>query len=136
MRQLIVLVALLCAAPALADDNALARRVMTCFKVSPQDFSSGAEATISVTVAANGLPSAIDVLSYKPDTADGRRIAMEAAKAIQACGPYPAGTPSQTITMGPSVTYSDAEGSIITMPDRADGLDDSLANDIGKIIGQ
>lgn len=136
MAKIIGLVALaLMAQPAIADDFALARRAAMCFSFGPQDIGTGAEATIMVGVAADGTLTNIDVLRYTPDSDDGRRLAMAAAKAVEACGPYVEGTVGAVITMGPDVVYPDPSDALIRMPDRADGLDDSLGNDIKSIIG-
>lgn len=125
---------LLIAQPATADDFALARRAASCFNFGPQDIGTGAEATISVGLGLNGLPTDIDVLRYTPDSDDGRRLAMLAAKAVQACGPYPEGMIGTVITMGPDVVYPEPDDALITMPDRADGLDTSLGDEMQRII--
>jgi len=115
--------------PVAAFDGALAAR---CFTFEPQDIGIGAQTDIAVELDDTGTPTAINVLRYQPDTDAGRRLAAAAAKAVQDCGPYPDGTTGGVITMGPEVDYPKA--SIITMPDRADGLDDSLGNEIQQII--
>ena len=125
---------LLIAQPASADDFALARRAASCFNVGPQDMGTGAEATILVNLAADGLPTDIDVLRYTPDSDDGRRLAILAAKAVLACGPYPVGVVGTVITMGPDVAYPSPDDTLITLPDRADGLDDSLGEEMLRII--
>lgn len=125
---------LLIAQTATADDFALARHAASCFNFGPQDIGTGAEATISVGLGLNGLPTDIDVLRYTPDSDDGRRLAMLAAKAVQACGPYPEGMIGTVITMGPDVVYPKPDEALITMPDRADGLDTSLGDEMQRII--
>lgn len=121
---------LLLAQPAAAFD---ASDVMPCFNFLPGDVGMGAEADLMVVLGDQGVVERIDVQRYRPDSEDGRRIAMAAARAVQACGPYASGRVDVYLTIGPDTPSGE---SIITMPERADGLDDSLGNEIGKIIGQ
>lgn len=88
-----------------------------CFNFLPSDVGSGAEAEISVKLDAVGMPTAIEVLRYTPDSDTGRRLAMAAAKAVEACGPYLDGGAGGVITMGPDVEYPDAPGPLITLPE-------------------
>ena len=120
---------LLLAQPAAAFDTS---DVMPCFNFLPTDLGIGAEADLLVVLGDQGLVERIDVQRYRPDSEDGRRIAMAAARAVQACGPYVSGRMDAYLTIGPDTPTSGI--SIITMPERADGLDDSLANDLQKII--
>jgi len=115
-------------APAFAIDPEV---VKTCWNLAPNDFSIGARTEIRIELQANGVVKAIDVLRYEPDTEDGRRVALSAARAVTACGPYDGESGEFLITFTPD---NSASSSIITMPDNAGGTDDSLANEIQKII--
>lgn len=114
--------------PALAID---ATAVQRCWNLMPQDFSIDAKTEMRVELTSDGRVQAVDVLRYEPDTDDGRRVALSAARAVTACGPYIGQSGEFYMTFTPD---NSASSSIITMPDNADGTDNSLANEIQKLI--
>ena len=107
--------------------------VKQCWNLMPQDFGIGAKAEMRVELESDGRVKAVDVLRYEPDTDDGRRVALSVARAVNACGPYIGESGEFHLTFTPD---NSASSSVITMPDNADGTDNSLANEIQKIIGQ
>lgn len=119
---------LLLATPAFAID---VERVKQCWVLLPQDFSIGAKAEMRIELESDGRIKAVDVLRYEPDSEDGRRVALSAARAVATCGPYPGQSGEFHMTFTPD---NSASSSVISMPDNADGTDDSLANEIQKII--
>lgn len=128
----IALAAGLLTAPAMAFE---ASDALPCFNYLPMDMGIGAEAEINVMLDQYGIPTSIDVQRYQPDSEDGRRLALAAARAVQNCGPYP-DSPSfwGVIWLGPETARNPEPAPVITMPDNADGTDNSLANEIQRII--
>lgn len=114
--------------PAFAIDPS---QVQGCWDLQPRDFSIGAKAEMRIVLESDGRVKAVDVLRYEPDTEDGRRVALSAARAVTTCAPYIGQSGEFYMTFTPD---NSASSSIITMPDNADGTDDSLANEIQKII--
>lgn len=115
-------------APAFAIDPEV---VKACWNLMPQDFAIGAQTEMKIELESDGRVKAVDVLRYEPDTEDGRRVALSAARAVTACGPYVGQSGEFYMTFTPD---NSASSSIITMPDNGDGTDDALANEIQKII--
>jgi hypothetical protein len=106
-------------------------RVQQCWNLQPEHFSIGAKVEMRIKLDANGSVVTADVLRYEPDSEDGRAVAMSAARAAVTCGPYPGESGEFYFTFTPD---NSAESSVITLPDNADGTDNSLANEIQQLI--
>jgi len=106
-------------------------RVQQCWNLQPEHFSIGAKVEMRIKLDTNGSVVAADVLRYEPDTDDGRAVALSAARAAVTCGPYPGESGEFHFTFTPD---NSAESSVITLPDNADGTDNSLANEIQQLI--
>lgn len=119
---------LLLASPTLALEPA---RVQQCWNLQPQHFVIGAKVEMRVELDAKGAVVAADVLRYEPDNDEGRAVALAAARAAVTCGPYAGESGEFFFTFTPD---NSAESSVITMPDNADGTDNSLANEIQQLI--
>lgn len=129
MRRLALALAVFAvASPAWAIDPEVVKQ---CWNLMPQDFSIGAKTEMRVELESDGRVKAVDVLRYEPDTEDGRRVALSAARAVTACGPYIGQSGEFYLTFTPD---NSASSSVITMPDNADGTSNALANEIQKII--
>lgn len=131
MKRKLVAASLLLATatyPAFAIDP---EAVKSCWNLAPQDFSIGAQTEMRIELESDGRVKAVDVLRYEPDSEDGRRVALSAARAVTSCGPYVGESGEFFMTFTPD---NSASSSVITMPDNADGTDDSLANEIQKLI--
>ncbi len=103
------------AAGAARADESVARQASGCLVLLPVEVASQAIAEVQVALDANGIPTAIDVLRFEPENDQGREIALKAAEAIEACGPYRSTGKEETILIGPGVPP--VKESVITMPD-------------------
>lgn len=106
-------------------------QIQRCWNLAPEHFSIGAKVEMRVELDGNGSVTSADVIRYEPDTDDGRQVALTAARAAVACGPYVGQSGEFYLTFTPD---NSAATSVITMPDNADGTDNSLANEIQNII--
>jgi hypothetical protein len=108
-----------------------------CIHYRADDMRSAGWADLEIDMDSGGEVTAIRVLRYAPDSQEGRELAMIIAKGVQDCGLYfdPDGRPETvSIRLGPNISQPKPSPSIITMPDNADGTDNSLGDEMMRII--